>query len=368
MFLELIFVFILTIFLLLIIIRGAEELKLLDYPKDRSSHNIPKPRGAGVAIFLSILISFILFKYTFFMQHIYFFISVFIVFFTGLYDDIKGVQPKIKFLGISFAILLLMLLQGLEVDSLGEWFGYEVTLPYIISILFTIFVVVGYTNALNLIDGLDGLAAGISFVIFLSFLYFGLKFHDSFIINISLFMLVSLVAFLIFNWYPSKIFLGDSGSLVIGFIISVLSLKLIKYISITSILFLASLPILDTVMVMVRRIQRGLSPFHPDKTHIHHKLFRWKCRVDFSVWIVIIAQIIFVLLGVLLAFQNNVINILIYLFIIYIFFVIFDDRKTPRGNIILSYTKSISDFLEKKYIPIFLLILLCGIMIYRIYV
>ncbi len=323
-------IFLLTILIILFIIRNARQLGLIDIPNERSVHNTPKPRGAGIAIFLSFIISTMIFQYDFFIKNIIFFIAIIMVFIVGIFDDIKGTSPKTKFIVIILATTLLFFMTDLKILSLGEWFGYKIDLPIYIALPFTIFAVSGYTNALNLIDGLDGLAASISIVIFLSFLYLGLKFNDTFIINISLSIAIALLAFLLFNWYPSKIFMGDSGSLVLGFLISIVAIRVINYINVASILFLAALPLVDTILVMVRRMQRGISPFTADKNHLHHKMLRFKIKTDYTVLLLILIQITFSLLGILLEKQSNAINFIIYLIILYIFFHLFDDRRIPR--------------------------------------
>jgi len=345
-----IFSFLVAVLIILIVVKNASVLKLIDIPNERSSHDTPKPRGAGIAIYLSFIVSILLFFNDFFIENITFFISLSLIFLVGVYDDVKGVKPRVKFLVISIAVTLLFFIDNLSIDSLGVWFGYEVNFPMIVSLAFTIFAITGYTNALNLIDGLDGLAGGISLVIFLSFLYLGFVYDDNFVIYVSFFMSSALFAFLFFNWYPAKIFMGDSGSLVLGFVISVVAIRLTEQINIVSVLFLASLPILDTIMVMVRRMQRSLSPFSPDKSHIHHKLLRWKTEVDYTVMLIILMQVSFSLLGILLVDQNNVLNTITYAVILYIFFNIFDDRKINRKEILLKgHTKVTNILIESRY-------------------
>jgi UDP-GlcNAc:undecaprenyl-phosphate GlcNAc-1-phosphate transferase len=135
---------------------------------------------------------------------------------------------------------------------------------------FTVFAVTGFTNALNLIDGLDGLAASISIVILFAFFVVGYQNNDLFITVVALFFITTLLAFLLFNWYPATIFMGDSGSLTLGFVISVLAIKSLNYLPAISILFIAALPIFDTVIVMVRRRRNGVSMFSADRCHMHH--------------------------------------------------------------------------------------------------
>jgi len=317
---EILYVFLVSIVLIFLVKMFARVLKLLDIPNDRSSHDAPKPRGAGIGMVLAVVSAFFIFKHSFFIENIYFFIALMIVFLTGVFDDIFGVSPKVKFLFIILAVVLLFLKGDTGIFSLGNWFGVEVKLPYFVAMFFTIFAVVGFTNALNLIDGLDGLAGGISFIIFSTFLYFGIIYKDQFIINISLFMITSIVAFLFFNWHPAKIFLGDSGSLVLGFVISVLSIELIKYVSITTVLFLGAIPIFDTILVMTRRIQNKKSPFYPDKTHIHHRFYKMVPKVDLVVMFIVMLQLAFVLMALILQHEKNSVNLLLFvLFLVLVF-------------------------------------------------
>jgi len=317
---EILYVFLASIVFIFLVKKFARSLKLLDIPNDRSSHAVPKPRGAGIGIFLAVVTAFFIFRQDFFIENIYFFIALSIVFLIGVWDDIMGVSPKVKFLFIILAIVLLFVKNNLGIFSLGNWFGVELKLPYFIAMIFTIFAVVGFTNALNLIDGLDGLAGGVSFVIFSTFFYFGIIYKDLFILNISLFMITAIVAFLFFNWHPAKIFLGDSGSLVLGFVISILSIELIKYVSITTVLFLGAIPLFDTILVMTRRIQNKKSPFYPDKTHIHHRFYKMVPKVDLVVMFIIMLQLAFVLMAMILQHEKNSVNLLLFtLFLMLVF-------------------------------------------------
>ena len=148
---------------------------------------------------------------------------------------------------------------------------FELSLGWF-ALPFTMFAVVGFTNALNLIDGLDGLAATVSIVILGSFFAVGYMHDDLFMMIISGAFISALLAFLVFNWYPASIFMGDSGSLTLGFVISVLAIKSLAYLPTVSILFIAAIPILDTLVVMVRRKMNGRSMFSADRCHIHHIL------------------------------------------------------------------------------------------------
>jgi UDP-GlcNAc:undecaprenyl-phosphate GlcNAc-1-phosphate transferase len=332
-------VFFMTIFLTQLVQKYAAKLGLLDIPNNRSAHVNPTPRGAGVAMFFSYTSVLLLYHTTFFTEHLGFFIGLILIFVLGLYDDVKDSSPRLKLLTIGLAASLVFLLDDLAVDTLGHWFGFEVKLPYILALFMTIFAIVGFTNALNLIDGLDGLAGSISLVILASLYYIGFIYHDEFIMIVSFLVMAALIGFLFFNWYPASIFMGDSGSLVLGFIIASLAIKATDYISDTTVLFLAAVPIIDTIIVMSRRMQRGMSPFTPDKSHFHHKILLLKGSVDASVHILVSLQIILSVIGLLLRDKSDLINLMLFLVILFIFFQALDDRKEHRNLLVLSKTK-----------------------------
>jgi UDP-GlcNAc:undecaprenyl-phosphate GlcNAc-1-phosphate transferase len=329
----------LTVVLTQLVQKYASKLGLLDVPNDRSSHIAPMPRGAGVAMFFSYMSVLLLLHTTFFMQHLGFFIGIILIFILGVYDDLKDSSPRLKLLIIALAAALIFFVDDLAVDTLGHWFGIEITLPYILAFLMTLFAVVGFTNALNLIDGLDGLAGSISLIILASLYYIGFVYHDEFIMIVSLLVMASLVGFLLFNWYPASIFMGDSGSLVLGFVISSLAIKATDYVSDTTVLFLAAVPVIDTIIVLTRRMQRGLSPFAPDKNHFHHKILMLKGSVDASVHILVSLQIILSVIGLLLRDKSDFVNLVLFLIILFIFFQALDDRKEHRNLLIISKTK-----------------------------
>jgi UDP-GlcNAc:undecaprenyl-phosphate GlcNAc-1-phosphate transferase len=314
---------------------------MVDVPNERSSHDTPTPRGAGIAIYLAFLTVIAIFHFSFFMQYIGFFIAATLIFSLGVYDDLKDTSAKMKLVIIAISSVIVFIFNDFSISTLGNWFGYDLTLPYIVSFLFTIFAIVGFTNALNLIDGLDGLAGTISFVILAALFYIGFIYNDQFMILITLFMMASILGFLIFNWYPASIFMGDSGSLVLGFIISVVAIRATSYISDTAILFIAAVPIIDTIIVMTRRIQRGISPFSPDKTHFHHKLLNLKGSMDGSVHILLSLQIILSSIGILLRDKSDFINLMLFIVILFVFFQALDSRREQRTILFISKIKMI---------------------------
>ncbi|MCF6205588.1 MAG: undecaprenyl/decaprenyl-phosphate alpha-N-acetylglucosaminyl 1-phosphate transferase [Sulfurovum sp.] len=190
------------------------------------------------------------------------------VFLIGLIDDHNDASPYTKFFIIILAVFLLYY-DGIVINKLGTFFGQELRLGWL-SIPFTIFAVSGFTNAMNLIDGLDGLSATLGIIILAVFMIVGITHGDSFMTVLASLTITALAAFLLFNWHPATIFMGDSGSLTLGFLISVLAIKSLAYLPTVSILFIAAIPILDTLIVMIRRKRNGRSAFSADKCHIHH--------------------------------------------------------------------------------------------------
>jgi UDP-GlcNAc:undecaprenyl-phosphate GlcNAc-1-phosphate transferase len=270
-------IFLLTLFsyiLVKIVIKYAHELRFLDIPNERSHHCDIIPSGAGLGFISAFFIMITLFEFELLLTNWYYFLSIFVVFIIGIIDDRFEVSARWKFIVIFFSVFILWL-NGVSIDTLGIWFGYDLSFSWWIALPFSMFAIAGFTNALNLIDGIDGLSSSVSLVILFFFLFLGIEYHDNFIIKISLYTIATLIGFIILNWHPAKIFMGDSGSLTLGFIISVLALKSIEHIHPIGILYLAAIPLLDTLVVMVRRIRRGKSPFKPDKTHIHHILVKF---------------------------------------------------------------------------------------------
>jgi UDP-GlcNAc:undecaprenyl-phosphate GlcNAc-1-phosphate transferase len=187
------------------------------------------------------------------------------------------------------------------------------------------FAVAGFTNALNLSDGLDGLAGSLSVVILLALCYIGFTNNDMFMVSLSLSFIASILAFLWFNWHPAKIFMGDSGSLTLGAVISVLSIKALDYIPHAPILFITAIPILDTLIVMIRRKRSGKSVFSPDQTHLHHALLKFfSGDVKKAVILIILMQLFYSWLGLDFIdydYQQRYI-IMIFVLILVIFYII----------------------------------------------
>jgi len=263
------------------IIHFSKLSNLFASASNRSSHKGEVPIFGGIAIFAGLLVSLIIFPQ---IKEINFIlISLIIVFFIGIIDDLLSLSPFRKLIGQILSVLVLIYFTDLRIFSMHNLFGIQ-DLPYFVSLLFTIFVGVVITNSYNLIDGIDGLAGGLGAIFSL---FSGIIFlinNDIQYVIISFALLGSLLAFLKYNFHPARIFMGDTGSLVIGLTLSVLAIRLINQgIEIPHIehskdrgpfiaIALLSIPLYDTFRVFFIRILSGFHPLHPDRNHIHHAL------------------------------------------------------------------------------------------------
>ena len=319
----------LTFVMILLLIRYAPKLGLVDRPNERSMHQKITPRGAGIAFVASIYISLLLFDPQYLKKYDYIYIAIALVWIGGIWDDIKSISPKMKFVFIFIASVILFR-EEYAIFDLGTYFGYHLMLPHWIAYIFTFFAIAGYTNALNLMDGLDGLAGSVSLVMLATFLAIGIQYNDELLITLSAFFIIALIIFLAFNWHPAKIFMGDSGSLTLGFVIALLTIRVSHYISPAAVLFIIALPLLDTFIVMTRRKQRHRSLFEADKNHMHHLLYKVKQDVPFSTMMLVMMQVIFSIIGFQMQHSNDLLTILLFMLLFYVYLNLFDERLKVR--------------------------------------
>ncbi|MEA3490838.1 MAG: MraY family glycosyltransferase [Campylobacterota bacterium] len=270
MYIEFTTVFFVAIFFIRAVRFYAPRIGLIDIPNERSSHMVRIPRGAGIGFYLAVAVVMPFFYPSMILEYPWLFFATLLVFTIGLLDDHRDASPRTKFIVLTISTIFLSF-DGFVIDNVGLFFGMDISLGWF-ALPFTLFAVVTFTNALNLIDGLDGLAGSVSIVILLSFFIVGYQNSDLFMIIVSGSFIASLLAFLLFNWHPASIFMGDSGSLVLGFIIALLAIRSLAYIPAVSILFIAALPIIDTMIVVIRRKRTGRAVFSADRCHLHHVL------------------------------------------------------------------------------------------------
>ena len=269
------------------IVAVARMKNLFDEPNGRSSHKFNTPTLCGVAIFAGVLLSFTLFsELTLVWEMPYIIAGIIIVFFIGLKDDIIVIAAKWKLIGQIITAIILSGLADIRITNLYGFLGIT-EIGYIPSLLLSVFVIIVIMNGFNLIDGIDGLAAGIGIV---ASLCFGIMFYleDQYpYALLAAGLMGSLVSFFWFNVFGlrKKIFMGDSGSLIIGLMQAILVIRIIGYEKGISMNFYSGatpaiaiailiVPLYDTLRVFTLRILRGQSPFKADKTHVHHRLIK----------------------------------------------------------------------------------------------
>jgi len=258
----------------------SEKFRLFDSAGKRASHEGSIPIFGGIAIFAGIIFSLLFWAEIENIQFIL--VSFLIVFFVGVIDDLLTLSPIKKLLGQIIAILIIIYLGDLQIDNMHGALGvYE--LPVWISTLFTVFVVIVITNGFNLIDGVDGLAGGIGIIASSAFGIITLFMDQGNMAMIAFSLTGALLGFLKYNFHPARIFMGDTGSLVVGMILSVLAINLIKHGLVTETIHfpnkgpllaivILSIPLFDSLRVFIARAIKGRNPLHPGREHIHHAL------------------------------------------------------------------------------------------------
>lgn len=282
----------------------------VDVPKDeRRVHNKPMPLMGGLAIYIAIIISSLIFlpKDRTLISII---IGGSIICISGIIDDIRGLSPKAK---LTFQIIasIVLILGDVKIDAITNPFGKPGTLLLLngFSIPLTIFWVVGITNTLNLIDGLDGLAAGVAMIASLSFLFVANKFSYIPIMIMSAIVAGSCIGFLPYNFNPAKIFMGDTGALLLGFMLAALSIegvmKSVATIAVVVPIIILGVPIFDTTFAIFRRLLNGKSIAEADKGHLHHRLLNMGYSQKKTVLILYSISAIFGLCAIFIAKTNS---------------------------------------------------------------
>ena len=291
----------------------ALHVNALDIPNARKVHKVPIPRLGGLAIYAGFLVGYMVFgEPTALMNSIL--IGSFILVLTGVIDDIKPLKPLPKFLGQTLACLVVILYGGIIIKDINA-FGFYHNFG-MFSYPLTLFFMLGCINSLNFIDGLDGLASGIAAIFFLSIgiiaacrCQLDLSFLMTFI------MLGSCIGFLFYNFHPASIFMGDSGSMFLGFVMSIITILGYKNVMLSSLiipLLLLSVPIFDTIFAILRRKIKGESISKPDKSHIHHQFLKRGFSQVGTVITIYIITFLFAATSVIYVLVNAVLGYIIY--------------------------------------------------------
>jgi len=311
------------------IIYISKKKKIFDLPDNgRKIHSEVIPNLGGIAIFLGFsVVTSIFINPAEFVKWNYIVAALLILFITGIKDDLINVNPSKKLIAQIAASAIIAGLADYRLDNLYGLFGvYD--LPYWASLLITIIGCTFVSNAFNLIDGIDGLAGTIA-VICTLFLGTAFAINNSYSPAIISFSLMgAIIGFLRFNYNPARIFMGDSGSLVIGFIIAVLSIMLTDHVSLlqNNLLFhspkavllvslaLLFVPVFDTFRVFITRIIKGKSPFAADRTHLHHYLLDLGFSHTKTVLILSFSSLMIIIIAILI--QDLPVNICLFVIVL----------------------------------------------------
>lgn len=286
----------------------------LDIPDKRKVHKVPIPRLGGLGIYAGFLLGYMLFgKESIQMNSIL--IGSFIIIITGMIDDIKPIPAKYKFLGQLVAATIIPVYGGIVLRDVS-FFGIYINFG-ILSYPLTIFFIASVINCLNLIDGLDGLAGGIASIYFLTIGIISIVLMNSSGLDATLtfIMLGSTLGFLFHNFNPASIFMGDSGSMFLGYMISVIALLGYKNITFTSFIvpiFLLAIPILDTLFAILRRFINHKPISMPDKNHLHHQFLKQNFSQRKTVLIIYFIDFLFAIASIVYVLGDFYIGIFIY--------------------------------------------------------
>ncbi len=317
-----------------VIKRVAVHIQALDVPNKRKVHKVPIPRLGGLGIYAGFLVGYVLFGLESVQMNAVL-IGSFIAVITGIIDDIKPIPARYKLLGQIASAAVIPFYSGIllkDVSAFGLYIDFGSLSPFV-----TILFIVAIMNCINFIDGLDGLAGGISAIYFLMIGIIAILFHSSGLdVILTFIMLGATLGFLVHNFYPASIFMGDSGSLFLGYIIAIISLLGYKNVTFTSLIvpvFLLAIPIMDTCFAIIRRLLKHESIAMPDKCHLHHQLLKLNFSIPKAVLVIYLIDILFAIASIIYVIGESIYGIVIYiiLFIIVIILIwktdIISDKK-----------------------------------------
>jgi UDP-GlcNAc:undecaprenyl-phosphate/decaprenyl-phosphate GlcNAc-1-phosphate transferase len=305
------------------VIRMASRYNVNAFPNQRTVHSDPKPLLGGLAIFTSFIVVYIGYELIVNPSTEYIFVGIilgcFFITIVGIIDDKYNLSPKAKLIGQFISTIPLvgtgLLLESIYLPILDIHIHFGV-----LSIPLTIIWIVGIANAINLIDGLDGLCAGVVGISSLAYFFVSLSLGNYLVSAISIILLGSIVGFLKFNFFPAKIFMGDTGSLFLGFLMASLSLLELKQVAVTSFvipLLILGIPISDTFYALVRRKLSGRPLSSADKSHLHHRLLKMGWSHRQTVLIIYGVSAVFSISAIIsshLAFEISFVFFILYLF------------------------------------------------------
>lgn len=324
-FLIILITFLTSAVLVPIVKKIAIHIGAVDKPDSkRKIHGIDMPTMGGLAIFGSFLIGYMLFAPAT-TQMLSILIGGFVILLTGILDDIKPLPAKVKLVGQIIAALIVVFYGNITFDMM-KIFGITINFGWLSSILTVIFII-AIINAINLCDGLDGLASGTSTIYFITIAIIGYIMNrlGGLDVILCLIMTGAVLGFLIYNFPPASIFMGDTGSMFLGFIISVIALLGFKTATITSLiipLLVLFVPILDTLLAMGRRLLKGKSIATADKDHLHHQLLKTTKSSRKTVLIMYLINILFATVSIFYTLGDQIVSMILYIVLLIFFMVL----------------------------------------------
>lgn len=301
--------FLIALIVAYVLTPGVKKLAIkvgaVDKPNARKVHTHAIPRLGGLAIYVGFMAA-VLFCVPVRHELLGLLLGCTAIVALGIWDDICNIPAKVKLVGQIVAACIPIAF-GIQIEWLTNPFGTLIVLPELVAIPVTIFWIIGFTNTVNLIDGLDGLAAGVSFIASVSMFLLAYTMNQYLPAMIIVAMAGAALGFLQYNFNPAKIFMGDTGSMLLGYTMAVAAvLGLVKTaatIALVVPLIALGLPILDTLFAIIRRKMSGVPIFQPDKGHLHHRLLALGMSQKQAVLIMYFVSIV---LGIVALFVANV--------------------------------------------------------------
>ncbi|MFW6929835.1 glycosyltransferase family 4 protein [Streptococcus pyogenes] len=330
----------------------------VDNPNARRVNKVPMPTSGGLAIFMSFLVASLglipiaskgamFFGQTYFSYILPVVIGATVITLTGFLDDLYELSPKLKMFGILIGAVIVWAFTDFKFDSFKIPFGGPLLVfgPFL-TLFLTVLWIVSITNAINLIDGLDGLVSGVSIISLMTMAivsYFFLPQKDFFLTLTILVLIAAIAGFFPYNYHPAMIYLGDTGALFIGFMIGVLSLQGLKNstaVAVVTPVIILGVPIMDTIVAIIRRSLSGQKFYEPDKMHLHHRLLSMGFTHRGAVLVVYGITMLFSLISLLLNVSSRIGGVLLMLGLLFGLEVfiegleIWGEKRTPLFNLL----------------------------------
>lgn len=308
----------------------------VDVPNERRVNKVPMPTLGGLSIFISFMVGYMLFCDKR-IEMIPILLGGIMLILTVIFDGIKPLPPRVQFLGQLSAAVILTVYGNLIIDKIDA-FGITINFGFWAYPL-TIIFVLGMINSVKLIDGLDGLASGICSIFFLTISIIALILNNAEGLDIllALIMLGATTGFLVHNFYPAKIYLGETGSMFLGYIVSVIAILGFKNVTLTSFIvpiLIMGVPIFDTACAILRRVVNKQPISKADKKHLHHQLLDMKFSHKKTVLIIYYIDALFAFTSIVYVLKNRTLGIFMYiiLFIIVMWFIIKTNIIVNKDN------------------------------------